>query len=746
MKNFKKSIAWMLTLVMVISCMVVPAYAEDNPDARTAITTAEELMAISADMTGNYYLANDIELTGTFTPIGLGEQDDVPFTGVFDGQGHKITGLKYKNDDAGNVGLFAINEGTICNLTITGNVEAYTCTGIVAGVNSGLIENVHVTGSYVYGYEDTSSTSNLYASGNYIGGITGKNKSKGIIRSCSVEGSNVNGVRWIGGLAGANAGLMEQSWVTGTGLNQTMDIEKLARNAMIVLINNSKYAYSKLGMFTGENTSVGSINNCFVYDCNMKGWENVGGLVGCLVNPGTVKNSYAAEVNISYYSSYSYAGYTASPDYINLTIGEYSNSNQISGVYYNYGSKNIGSGKGYTIASGALKQQSTFKEFDFDKIWAIDAAKNGGYPYLQVSESTPDEPEIETYTITYVYNNENKVTDTVNAGDCFEVKGADICYDGLYDNTEYVKVTGWTDGTNTYAIGAEITPTSDLTLTACTVSVIELCDGETEDVIGVLSEDEYEAGKNGEIVNGLSYNMASTFDILPGGDAGFSVDGTRKFIQPIEGDEYEEAFAGWFYTPCDNQLPYALNWSGENNVGEDDLFTSSRVVNHRIYAYWINSDFLKTTISYRTNDKYASQVYANSTVPGDIFGNYGFVLSTTAGENDEDKLVIGGKIGAKPVGNFYKTAIYQKFKASPIYNKNYTAKDFNGGLAGFDNNGSGNGYITYFYWRNMQLYDGNGNPTSLAARAYYTTREGTVVYGDMERVVFEPNTIYPAGK
>ena len=91
MKNFKKSIAWMLTLVMVISCMVVPAYAEDNPDARTAITTAEELMAISADMTGNYYLANDIELTGTFTPIGLGEQDDVPFTGVFDGETLTIT-------------------------------------------------------------------------------------------------------------------------------------------------------------------------------------------------------------------------------------------------------------------------------------------------------------------------------------------------------------------------------------------------------------------------------------------------------------------------------------------------------------------------------------------------------------------------------------------------------------------------------------------------------------------------------
>ncbi len=46
----------------------------------------------------------------------------------------------------------------------------------------------------------------------------------------------------------------------------------------------------------------------------------------------------------------------------------------------------------------------------------------------------------------------------------------------------------------------------------------------------------------------------------------------------------------------------------------------------------------------------------------------------------------------------------------------------------------------------MQLYDGKGNFTSLAARAYYTTLEGTVVYGDMTRVVFAADTVYPEGK
>lgn len=355
------------------------------------------------------------------------------------------------------------------------------------------------------------------------------------------------------------------------------------------------------------------------------------------------------------------------------------------------------------------------------------------------------EQNVAKCTITYQYPGNIKEKE-VAEGSSITLLGAEEFYEGVYDLQNAWQLIGWEDQYgNVYSIGSDIEVTGNLVLKPVTTEVMLLCDGATEDVIGILTEDEYEAGKNSEIANGLSYNMATTFEILPGGDESFVVDGTRKITQQME-DEYEEAFAGWFYTPYENQLPYELDWSAENNVGEDDLFESDRVVNNRIYAYWIDADFLNTTIGYRTDDKCASKVYANSTVPGDIFRNYGFVLSTTAGENDENQLVIGGKIGAKPVGNFQKTAIYQKFKASPIYNKNYTAKEFNGGISGFDNNGSGNGYITYFYWKNMQLYDGIGNFTSLAARAYYTTLEGTVVYGDMTRVVFAANTVYPEGK
>ena len=737
-----------------------------------------------------YKLTADIDLNAIeWTPIGQGSNY---FCGTFIGGGHTIKNLKISGS-ASNVGLFGNIAGAkICDMTIADSsitssgyyVGAFAGT---AGASSGValcnlhVVNTEVSGKYavggILGFANVGSSNSMslccssilggsvsgtqYAVGGLIGWVYRSVVT--INRSCceaeSITSSTYGGA---GGLVGIAAD------ITGSTKSQ-VNIKDGYNTANITVgmpVNYNSYYNAAGGIVGYSKTAYSTVEHCY----------NTGTITAGKSSSTSIKSYAAGICGYSIGGAYTncfQAGFVATTNtsttaaYKPTLSGIRVNSGTVTDCYYK--SDCFTSNTSYFTRSSSGTEIAD-KAAIITKINADSAYTGTGYWKTSENEypvltgcvtadgectckcgclctpSVPDEPEIETWSITYVYNNQIKSVDKVNVGESIPVKDAEICYDGLYDNTEYVKVTGWTDGTNTYAIGAEITPTSDLTLTACTVSVIELCDGETEDVIGIVSEDEYEAGKNGELVNELSYNMASTFEILPGGDAGFSVDGTRKFVQPMEGDEYEESFAGWFYTPYDNQLSYELDWSEANNVGADDLFTSSQIVNHRIYAYWIRTDFLKTTISYRSNDKYAAQVYANSTVPGDIFGNYGFVLSTTAGENDEDKLVIGGRIGSKPVGNFSKTTIYQKFKASPIYNKNYTAQNFNGGLSGFDNNGTGNGYITYFYWKNMQLYDGNGNPTSLAARAYYTTKEGTVVYGDMERVVFAPNTIYPEGK
>ena len=293
-----------------------------------------------------------------------------------------------------------------------------------------------------------------------------------------------------------------------------------------------------------------------------------------------------------------------------------------------------------------------------------------------------------------------------------------------------------------YQLGEAITVTSDLTLTPVYTSVLLLADGETEEVLRVLFEDEYledYEGKN----NMLAYDMAYTTPNLlavggPAGDAGIEVFGTRKTVVGVE-EDVEYTFAGWFFTPYAGEYGADLDWSRDNSVTDQNLFTSTNVENHRIYAYWIEADYSVATIGYRTSRTAAQSVYVNSTVPGDLFSSYGFVVSTAPNATEEE-MVKGNTINGKPVGSFEKQYVYESFKASPIYNKAYTANEFNGGLPGYDQ--KGNGFITYFFWKNMQLKNSDGSYVTFSARPYYVTLDGTIVYGSMNQVTFAPNRIF----
>ena len=87
----KKVLAAVLAMLMLFTMLPLTARAETDP-AATPITTQQELAAMNP--AGNYYLANDIVLTGSWTPIGYtGSGKPTSFSGTFDGNGHKITGL-----------------------------------------------------------------------------------------------------------------------------------------------------------------------------------------------------------------------------------------------------------------------------------------------------------------------------------------------------------------------------------------------------------------------------------------------------------------------------------------------------------------------------------------------------------------------------------------------------------------------------------------------------------------------------
>lgn len=165
-----------------------------DADGHYTVYTAEGLQAwrkaINSENTINCTLAADIDMTGQTLP-----RMDVRNFGVFDGNGHTITGLK----DC----LVHWNEGgTIRNLTLVEPTITTNRTGAVAGTNYGTIENCHVVGGSVV------------SQGSWCGGIVGAND--GTIRACSSSTAVTAYLFEAGGIAGISTGTILACYATGS--------------------------------------------------------------------------------------------------------------------------------------------------------------------------------------------------------------------------------------------------------------------------------------------------------------------------------------------------------------------------------------------------------------------------------------------------------------------------------------------------------------------------------------------------
>ena len=125
----------------VLACMTgMSAWAlEPNNEGVYEIANGEDLMAFSALVNGgqpaaNAVLTDDIEMTGImdFVPIG---NDANRYRGTFDGQGHRIQGLKIKAQQF--CGVFGIVTGgaVIKNFILdkSSSIEGTEDAGIVGG-------------------------------------------------------------------------------------------------------------------------------------------------------------------------------------------------------------------------------------------------------------------------------------------------------------------------------------------------------------------------------------------------------------------------------------------------------------------------------------------------------------------------------------------------------------------------------------------------------------------------------------
>lgn len=134
----------------------------------TFIRTAQEFNNIRNNLSGNYVLLNDIDLSGysEWTPIG--ENANAAFTGIFDGNGNTISGLNITKCNS-YAGLFGYNKGTIKNVAVSGKIDAdgtgsannVAYIGGIVGYNAGTISNcrnmVAVNGKMTVTEEETAN-------------------------------------------------------------------------------------------------------------------------------------------------------------------------------------------------------------------------------------------------------------------------------------------------------------------------------------------------------------------------------------------------------------------------------------------------------------------------------------------------------------------------------------------------------------------------------------------------------------
>jgi hypothetical protein len=324
----------------------------DNPYQIAGTTDLLELAADPNNYVKHFLLTADIDLSGeTFTQAVIAPDIDntewsdfqgTQFTGVFDGNGKKISNLTITGIDMDYVGLFGCigSGGQIKNLVVVNvDIQGRSCIGGLVGANYGTISFCYATGAV----SGTGSSVGGLVGGNIgtlirsyatssvsgdqsVGGLAGYNI--GTIHFCYTNGP-VTGNDGVGGLAGYNNGTMISSYATGSvsgtyyvgglvgvtynfsftscyatgavsgyfsvgglvGENYGSSLTACYASGSVSGIHDDDFVFSNsIGGLVGEN-SQGTIISCYTTGLVI-GDQNVGGLIG-KINDGTLISCYA---------------------------------------------------------------------------------------------------------------------------------------------------------------------------------------------------------------------------------------------------------------------------------------------------------------------------------------------------------------------------------------------------------------------------------------------------------------------
>ena len=372
--------------------IIIAKHIADAPDPNAIkIYNARDLWDVRNNLNGSYILMNDIvDLPaingGEWAPIGVNSTNASAggFTGVFDGQGYKIYGLKI-TEECQYAGLFGYADnaaiknaglvGTYINIEST-NTDGATFAGGICGYNAGSsINGCYNTGSVSADVSDSADT----------GGICGYNFG-GSISNCDNTGSvsvSASGIADTGGICGYSAGgSVSNCYNTG-------DVSVFSVN------------YAPAGGICGSNN--GHVSNCY----NSGGISAVssslaeaGGIAGrnllssiadCY-NTGDVSAAGALTCAAGGICGRSLVIVGSVPDIYNCYwMSE--RAQTVNGDPLEDKDKRIIGSEADTatgrLAAAQMKEAANFAGFDFTGVWDISPERNGGYPFLRAFAGFP---------------------------------------------------------------------------------------------------------------------------------------------------------------------------------------------------------------------------------------------------------------------------------------------------------------------------------------------------------------------
>jgi hypothetical protein len=278
-------------------------------DGIIKISTAEQFNAIRNQLDGHYVLEADINLSsytnfasiGRFEPVSDQDSEDpkleLAFTGVFDGNGHKISNVTISAPTQAGVGLFgcvAGEDGVVKNLVVENvTVTGYMLVGGVIGYGASTtaVEDITlrgantITGTVMAGgivgggfceIKNCRAIANvtLQGEGASNAGVLAGGMEDGSIIDCTVTGGSITapaGSNGIGGLASCALGVPEVKDCT-------------VQNVTITVGENCFMIGGLLGHAgTYSPDAPTAINNCKVTNVTINAptnAERIGGIVG----------------------------------------------------------------------------------------------------------------------------------------------------------------------------------------------------------------------------------------------------------------------------------------------------------------------------------------------------------------------------------------------------------------------------------------------------------------------------------